>query len=158
MSSSPTKTNDAIHARMLLSSREPAPGDVEASFEKYGIFERDGRWWHPAKCQDSLSSVDHKEIVAFLRGMCLTMGMTVVYAINPETREVAHVWRKGRICGRDVKRLLALGYSEWSYSWAWGPDYFQFPDGEIVKLTDDIDLSPVETTLEALRWAPAMGF
>jgi hypothetical protein len=153
---SENKTDPAIHARMVT-VKDDAPEDPAEAFEKYGVYEKDGKWVSPLGCQNSLVSTDVKEIVSFFKEMCMTMGFFIGFAINPEKKEVAHIVRKGRLCQRDVKRLLSDGYSEWSYSWAWAPKTFKFPEGDIVTVSVEYDLSPAATTREAIRWGRAIG-
>jgi hypothetical protein len=116
-----------------------------------------GKTFSPGKSSDSLISSDARDVRDFFAGNCLTGGFSLQFAINRESREVVELFKKGRIAQRDVKELIARGFTEWSFSWAWAPGHFLFPDGTIVTVAEKIDLSPKETTVDALRFGVALG-
>ena len=106
---------------------------------------------------DSFVSTDPAAVRDFLKGNCLTGGFSVQFAVNNATREVVELFKKGRVSMRDVKPLIAKGFDEWTFSWAWAPSFFRFSDGSIVAVSEKIDLSPRATTREAFRWRHALG-
>lgn len=95
-----------------------------------------------AGCQNSLVSRDPKEIAKFFQGNCKTAGFTTQFAIDQSTKRVANIFKKGKLCQKDIKPLLDQGYTEWSYSWAWSPKTFKLPTGEIISKTGYISLVP----------------
>jgi len=107
--------------------------------------------------RDTLFSMNAKDVVAHFKGNCLTGGFSVQYAGNPETGEVVELFRKGRICQRDVKGLIADGFKVWTYSWCWAPDTFEWADGRRVTVERKIDCSPKDTTRTAMAYGRALG-
>jgi len=99
---------------------------------------------------NSLSfSIDPKEIRDFAATDFATMGMRFMYAVNHETREVVRLAKTGnKFAQRDVKPLIAKGFTEWSLPYM-APKNWRFTDGEIVQISGDIDCSPVATTRKA---------
>lgn len=141
------RTDPARHAEMLIV--------VSDSSERTILHE--GKHYAPGGSSDTLVSSDPKLIAAFLKDQCLTMGFTVQFAINPETREVIKLLKQGKIAQRDVRELVEAGFTEWTFSWCWAPEHFRFPDGSIERVSGEIDLTPTKTLREAIRWGKATG-
>jgi hypothetical protein len=81
-----------------------------------------------------LTSTDIKEIVEFLRGNCTTAGFSVQYAVNPQTKKVIEIFKKGKPAQKDIKPLVEMGFVEFHYSWTWASKRFKIADsGEIVE-------------------------
>lgn len=87
-----------------------------------------------------LDTQDPKAAVAFLKKAGLTVGCCVAFAANPETKEVVEVIKKGYFNQKDVKPLLAAGFTELMYSWAFAGKNFRFDSGETVKVSRTVDL------------------
>jgi hypothetical protein len=101
---------------------------------------------------NSLVSTDPKAIKEFAALDFATMGMRFMYAVNHETRQVVRLVKTGnKFAQRDVKPLIAKGFTEWSLPYM-APKHWRFTDGEIVKLSGEVDCSPVETTRKALAF------
>jgi hypothetical protein len=87
----------------------------------------------------NLVSTNAKEVVAFLKKSGLTGGFSVNFAVNPETREVVEVFKKGHPAQRDIKPLIEQGFTEFLFSWAFSGKTFEV-DGVEVLLSRTIDL------------------
>lgn len=83
-----------------------------------------------------------------------TAGFTVQFAVNPTTGEVIEVFKAGKVCQRDVKPLIAAGFREFFYSWAFAGKTFRLDDGREVKLSRTLDLTKIK---DILPWARAFG-
>ena len=83
-----SKTDPSVHVRMLLTTQSNPSHEDQV---KYGLFESGGQWFHPTRSQDSLVSTDVKEVTSFLKGMVLTMGFTVAFAIDSVGKTVSHI-------------------------------------------------------------------
>lgn len=152
------RTDPARHAEMLISVSVENPSEETLRKIAAGrIVEHEGKHYAPGGASDSLVSTDPRVIAAFLQAQCLTMGFTTQFAINPRTREIVKLFKKGKVAQRDVRELARAGFSEWSFSWTWSPEYFRFPDGRIERVSGEIDLTPTKTLREAIRWGKAMG-
>jgi hypothetical protein len=102
---------------------------------------------------NSLVSTNAKAIKEFAARDFATMGMRFMYAVNHESRKVVQLVKTGnKFAQRDVKPLLAEGFTEWALPYM-APKHWRFPDGEIVKLAGTVDCSPVETTRKALAFS-----
>lgn len=99
-------------------------------------------------------SSDPAEVVAFLARGGTTGGFSISYAVNPATGEVVELFKKGKPVQRDVKPLLAAGYTEWHFDWAFagknwkvnGADATSF---RVLDFTKWKDIAP---------WARAFGY
>lgn len=67
----------------------------------------------------ALASSDPAEVVAFLKRAGTTGGFSITYAVNPTTGDVVEVFKRGKPVQRDVKPLIANGFTEWHFSWCW---------------------------------------
>lgn len=90
----------------------------------------------------NIESSDPKAVVDHLKKGGLTGGISISFAVNKATGEVVEILKKGYICQRDIKPLVAGGFSEWFYSWAFAGKTFQLDDGSQVTLSRTIDLVP----------------
>jgi len=107
--------------------------------------------------KDTLVSSDPREIVKFFKGNCQTAGFTVQYAGNAETGEVVELFKKGRLAQKDVKPLIAEGFTVWTFSWCWAPDTFEWYGENRVTVSRKIDCSPKATTRTAMAYGRALG-
>jgi hypothetical protein len=94
-------------------------------------------------------------VVAFAKRQFRTMGFCFLYAVKGSS--VVQLMKQGHFAQRDVKILIAEGYTEFFYSSAFACKLFMLPSGEIVELEKSIDCSPKATTTAALRFGRAMG-
>jgi hypothetical protein len=101
----------------------------------------------------SIQSVSLKDIVAHVRKGGLTAGFSITHAVNPDTQSVVCVMKKGHLAQRDLKTLVANGYREWHYSWAWSGKRWRFVDGTEV---DAADIDLIKNS-ELRPWARAFG-
>jgi hypothetical protein len=102
----------------------------------------------------NLTSSDPAAVAAHMQRNSLTMGFSVQFAVNRSTGEVVQIIKKGKLCRRDVAPLIAQGFDEWLYSWAFSGKRFRLDDGREVKLARVIDLM---TRADVAPWARAMG-
>jgi hypothetical protein len=109
-----------------------------------------------AGCQDEIFSEAPRAIAEFFKGNRLCAGFSTQYAVNPRTREVVEIFKKGKLAQRDIKPLLAEGFTVWSFSWAWAPDTFRI-EGETVKVSRTIDVTPRATSKAAAAYGRALG-
>jgi len=103
----------------------------------------------------NLESTNPKEIVAHVRKGGTTGGFSITFAVNPATKEVAEIIKKGHLTQKDVKPLIEAGFTEYLWSWAFSGKNFKMTDGTIAPITKKIDLI---TRKEVMRWAPAFGY
>lgn len=101
--------------------------------------DNDGNIVERARNCDFLSSSNPKEVADFFKKNCTTGGFTVQYARNPQTNEIMEIFKKGRLIQRDIKPVLAAGFTEFAFSWAWAPKFFEV-DGQKVQVTKKLDL------------------
>lgn len=59
-----------------------------------------------------------RDAAAFLKGNVLTMGFSLSYGVHADTGDVVELFAKGRPGVRVLAKLVALGFTEWHYSWA----------------------------------------
>jgi hypothetical protein len=102
----------------------------------------------------SIQSSDLKAIAEHVRKGGTTAGFSLTYAVNPTTKSVVCVIKKGHLVQRDLRGLVTNGFSEWHYSYAWSSKTWRFSDGTEVKAQDldlikDKDIAP---------WARAFGY
>ena len=94
-----------------------------------------------------------KEAVAHAAKSGTTAGFSINYAVNPATLEVVEVFKSGKPCQRDVKPLIAAGFTVWAYSWAFAPKTLWIDGQECpvqkLDLTTHNDIAP---------WARAFGY
>lgn len=93
--------------------------------------------------------------VIFAKSQFSTMGFCFLYAVKGKS--VVGLMKRGRFAQRDVKMLIAEGYTEFFYSNTFTCKLFMLPSGEIVELEKSVDCSPKATTTAALRFGRAMG-
>ncbi|MDD4985916.1 MAG: hypothetical protein PHQ43_09015 [Dehalococcoidales bacterium] len=102
---------------------------------------------------DVFSSSDSAEKAN--REIMATMGMKLFYGQLPDGNVVEFI-RKGRIAERDMKAIRDMGVKRlW---WSTFTAKTWLIDNVEQRTTKEIDLSPKETTAEALRWGPAFGY
>jgi hypothetical protein len=101
----------------------------------------------------SITSSDAKAVVEFLKGSLVTMGFSLTYAIDPTTKRVLSIFKKGRPIQRDLKPMIEAGFTEFHYSWAFSGKVFRFEDGTDVTAAQ-LDLT---TAKDILPWARAFG-
>jgi hypothetical protein len=103
------------------------------------------------------ASSDYREIQKHLRENSTTMGFSIQYAYNPDTKHVVSIMVKGKMGLKLTKKFVELGYSEWFYSHSFSTKKFLLPSGEVVTLKPEDDLDLVSTT-DIMPWARAFGY
>lgn len=103
----------------------------------------------------TIHSADTAAIVAHAKRRFSTMGFCF-YAVKGSS--VVQLMKQGRFAQRDIKALVADGYTEFCYSSAFACKLFMLADSSIVEIERKIDCSPRETTVAALRLGRAMGY
>ena len=103
----------------------------------------------------NIHSSDATAIVAHSKGQFRTMGFCFLYAVKGD--EVVSLMKRGHFAQRDVKGLIAEGFTEFFYSDCYTCKTYMLPSGAIVTLRRSIDCSPVATTTEALRFGRTLG-
>ena len=81
-----------------------------------------------------------KQAVEHCRHNHTTMGFTIQYALNPSTRQCVEIVKEGKLCQRDIKQLMADGFTVFAYSGCFAAKQFQF-DGHPCALVKTIDLT-----------------
>jgi hypothetical protein len=97
-----------------------------------------------------LESQDVNEVYEFLKKNCTTAGFSVQYGISTDDR-VIELFKKGKLGKRDIQKVIAeYGINEWHYSWCWSSKIWLVRDTKTTAV--QVDLSPVQTMKEALRY------
>lgn len=78
----------------------------------------------------SIKSSNLKEVTDHMKGNCSTAGFTINYCVHPEKNLVVEVFKKGRLCQRDLKELVELGFNEFHYSWAFASKNWENESGQ----------------------------
>lgn len=97
-------------------------------------------------------TTDLKAILRHLSRGGLVMGFSTGYAVNPTTKSVVRITRKGHLVQRDIRTLVEAGYTEWHYSWAFSSLKWRFGEEDVQ--ASDLDLI---RTKDILPWARAFG-
>lgn len=92
-----------------------------------------------------------KEIVEHCKRNCCTFGFSVQYAVNPDTNQAIEVVKKGRLIQRDVKALIASGFTVWGYSWAFATKTIRFNNNILTAQTIDL-MGDVSEALRAFGY------
>lgn len=97
-----------------------------------------------------IKSNNLKEVTDHLKGNSTTAGFTINYCVSPEKNLVVELFKKGRVCQKDLKELVELGFSEFHYSWAfasknWKNDQGQTMEFKTLDLTQMKDIVPYKT-------------
>lgn len=100
-----------------------------------------------------LVSESAKDIVAHTRKGGLTAGFSISFAVHPTTFLVVEVMKSGHLNQKDIKPLLAAGFTEWHYSWAFSGSKFRTEDGTIVDVIKIEKLDPDHLA----QWLRAFG-
>lgn len=103
----------------------------------------------------NIHSTDAAAIVAHSKGQFRTMGFCFLYAVRGD--EVVSLMKQGHFAQRDVKVLIAEGFTEFFYSNSFTCKTYMLPSGKIVKLSRSVDCSPATTMKTALRFGRALG-
>lgn len=111
-----------------------------------------GEKFETAGCAENLVSTNPKEIVKFLKRNRTVMGFTLQYGFHRTKRVVVEIHKKGRLVQRDIKSLLAQGFDEWQFNWAWAGHSFRFADGTIVKKPQSRREKAENAALETNAW------
>ena len=106
------------------------------------------------KCHN-IHSTNPAAIVEHARKQFSTMGFRWLYAVKGSS--VIALMKRGSFAQRDVKQLVADGYTEFFYNLSFACKTFMLPSGEIVELSQSVDCSPAKTTSAALSLGRAMG-
>lgn len=103
---------------------------------------------------DALVSTDPKEIVRFLKGNTTTAGFSIQFAVNPTTKQVVEIFKKGKLIQRDVKPLIDAGFNEFHFSWAFAGKNWKLDDGTVVQ-AKTLDLVKMK---DVLPYAALLGY
>lgn len=106
---------------------------------------------YPGRCRVFPSSA-HADMVN--REVFPIMSFRLFYGKHPDGNVVEFI-KKGRILQGDMKRIRGVGVL-----WLWSSTFTAktwLIDGQEKMTKYQVDLSPVETTREAMRWSKAIG-
>lgn len=117
------------------------------------LTETSDRGFVPTRTRFLVSAVA-ADVVAHAKKGGTTAGFSFTYAVNPSTKSVVCIVKKGHVCQKDIKPFLENGYTEWHYSWAFAGKTWRFTDGTTVKVVDH-DLVKMK---DVLPWARALGY
>ncbi len=104
----------------------------------------------------NIHSTDAGAVVEFSKKQFRTGGFCWLYAVKGN--EVVSMMKQGHFAQRDIKGMVAEGFTEFFYSNSFTCKIYMLPSGKIVKLSRSIDCSPAATTKTAMRFGRALGW
>lgn len=100
-----------------------------------------------------LVSESAKDVIAHARKGGLTAGFSISFEVHPTKNLVVQIMKSGHLTQKDIKPLLAEGFTEWHYSWAFSGSKFRTEDGTIVDVIKVEKLDPLHLS----QWLRAFG-